>query len=137
MFGTSVAVPDAGARTQQSAFGGDDQPLRVRVERLSDQLFAHVWPIGVGGIDKINAQFDGTAQYRDALLLILWWPPDTWPRKAHGTETEAIDREVAANGEGTTCCSWSLAKILHLFSPYCLLYAMDVAERSREYAVWV
>ena len=55
VLGTAIDRPLAGSSSQQSAFGGDDEVLRIGIERVGDQLLAHVRPIGVGRIDQVDA----------------------------------------------------------------------------------
>ena len=34
----------------------------IRVERLGDQLFGDIGAVGVGGVNKVDAELDGAAQ---------------------------------------------------------------------------
>ena len=47
---------------RDSALGGDHQARRIRVQRLGDQPLGNLRPVGVGGIDQVDAQLDGAAQ---------------------------------------------------------------------------
>src|SRR5579863_769122 len=109
MCGAPVLRPPVRACAQETTFGGDDQVLRIGVERLGDERLTHFWSVGVSRIDQIYPQFEGAAQDSDGFLLIGWWSPDTRARQAHGSEAEAIDRQVSATREGSAFCSGLLS----------------------------
>src|SRR5712671_3570061 len=57
VFWLSVFSPLVGTCAVKAALGSDDQPCRVRVQRLSDDFFTHAGTIGVRGVDEIDPQF--------------------------------------------------------------------------------
>ncbi|OGA61695.1 MAG: hypothetical protein A3G81_07655 [Betaproteobacteria bacterium RIFCSPLOWO2_12_FULL_65_14] len=57
--GPRVALPCGRARAREPALGGDDQVLRVRVQRFGDQLLAHPGAVAVGGVEEIVAELVG------------------------------------------------------------------------------
>jgi hypothetical protein len=65
------------------------------MERLGDQLLAHLGPIRVGGVDQIDSELDGASQHRDRLIVILRWPPDARPSDAHRAEAQPANAAVA------------------------------------------
>ena len=68
---------------------------------LRDHFFVDVRAVAVGGVEEIDAQRDGLAQYRVCRSAILGRPPHIRTADAHGAEAETIDRQVAdADGGG-------------------------------------
>src|SRR5580692_8819662 len=59
MRGTCVVRPLIRSRTIPSALGGDNKILRIRKERLGDQLFADSRPVRISGIDEVDAKLHG------------------------------------------------------------------------------
>ena len=70
------------------------------MQRLGDQLLADVRPVAVGGVDQVDAELDGPPQDGDRGVVIGRRAPDALAGDAHGAEAEAMDLEVAAEGEG-------------------------------------
>ena len=66
VLGPADGLPHARAAAREAALGGDDQAVGVRVQRLGDEVLAHERPVGVGGVDEVDAQLDGPAQHADA-----------------------------------------------------------------------
>ena len=98
VFGLADRGPFVGAAADQAALGRD-MHLRIGRERFSDQLFGDVWPVAVSRVDEVDAELRHAAQGALALLRMLRRPPDSLAGDAHGTEPEAVDIHVAANGE--------------------------------------
>jgi hypothetical protein len=92
-----VDRPLTGPGALQPALGGDHEVVRVRVERLADQLLADVRPVGVGGVDEVDAQLDRAAQHRLRLVPVGRRTPDPVPGDPHGPKPEAVDRQVPAD----------------------------------------
>ncbi len=86
----SVFDPPSWSRPNQTAFGRDDHTCRVWMERLSNQAFGDIGAIGVGGIEKVNAQIDGPSQHRDRSVSILRFPPYPRTGQPHGAEPESM-----------------------------------------------
>src|SRR5437660_6192539 len=99
MLGATAHLPPIGSRAQESSLGGDDEVVRIRMERLGDEPFAHLGPVGVRRVDQCDAEPHGAAQDGDRLVVIVRLPPNPLARDPHGPEAEAVDREVAANYE--------------------------------------
>jgi hypothetical protein len=104
VFRAPVGVPAARAGPDQAALGRDHQVVWVRVQRLGDQLFAHRWPVGVGGVDEVDAEFHHAPQRRDGPVPAGRFAPDPAPSDPHRTEPEAVDGQVAADVDGACCC---------------------------------
>ena len=77
-----------------------DEPVRIRVQRLADQFLGDVRAVGVRGVDEVDAELDEAAQHADAFVGVGRRAPDALARQAHRAESEAVDGEVAADGEG-------------------------------------
>ena len=92
--------PLVGPGAQQAGLGRDDEPVRVRVQRLFDQLLGYVRAVGIRGVDEVHADLDEAAQYADALVVVGRRAPYALARQTHRAESQTIDGEVAADGEG-------------------------------------
>ena len=57
----AVGRPLSRTGALEAALGGDHKIIWVRVERIADQLLADVGPVGVGGVDEVDAEFDRAA----------------------------------------------------------------------------
>ena len=55
-------LPDAGSMAGPADLGGDEQIFGIRIQRLGDKFLGDEGAIGVGGIDEVDAQFDGAAE---------------------------------------------------------------------------
>jgi hypothetical protein len=74
----------------QTGLGGDEQLLRIRVQRLADDLLADVRPVAVRRVDEVDAEVDRPAQYPDALGPVGRLTPDARSGQAHRAEAEAV-----------------------------------------------
>src|SRR3981189_1997360 len=104
MLGTPVRHPAAWTRPREAALGGDHELIRIGIERFRDQTLADLRTVGVGGIDEVDAQFEGSAQHTLALFAILRFAPDAGTGEAHGAKTESIDRQVTPDIDGSREC---------------------------------
>ena len=94
VLGPPDRVPLSGSGADQPGLGGDDQALGVGVESLADQVLAHVWTVGIRGVDEIHAELDRPAQDADALLAVGRLAPDAPAREPHGPETQAVEGQT-------------------------------------------
>src|ERR1700690_34614 len=101
MLRPSALDPLVRARPVVAAFGGDYQSWRVGVQALRDDLFTHVRAVGVGGVDEVDAQFDGAPHDPDGLGPIRGFAPDPLAGQPHGAEAQPRDAEVASDGKVT------------------------------------
>jgi hypothetical protein len=99
VLGPAQRPPVARARPAQARLGSDHQVVRVRVERLLDQLFGHDRPVRVGGVDEVDAQLDRAPQHAYGLLGVLRVTPDTGPGELHRAVAEPGHRYLAAEHE--------------------------------------
>jgi hypothetical protein len=96
IFGIAIGLPAVGARAGQPALGGDHQTL-VGIKRLAQQIFRNLRPIGIGGVDKIDAKLRQPLQGAQRLGLVLGWTPDAPARHPHSAEAEAMNRNFSAD----------------------------------------
>src|SRR5215207_5117064 len=89
--------PATGPRV--AALGGDDQVIRVRVQRLGDQTLGDLGAVGIGGIDEVHAQLHRPPEHAVSLLGIPGLTPDARPGQSHGAETQTVHAQVAAQSE--------------------------------------
>ena len=99
--------PHVGPGAQESGLRRDDDAV-VRVQRFADQFLGDIRAVGVGGVDEVDAEFDGAAQDANAFVAVVGRTPDTLSGQAHGAESQAVHCEVAADAE----CSRSLSGTL-------------------------
>ena len=97
----------------EADLGGDDEVVRVRVQRLADQRVGDVRAVGVGGVDERDAQFDGAPQHADRLRRIVRVAPDTLAGELHRAVAEPVHRQVAAEREGARGTGEGLAGRCH------------------------
>ena len=69
------------------------EPLGVGVQRLADELLGHVGPVGVGGVEEVDAQLDGPSQHGNGPVVIIGGPPHAGAGQLHGAESEPVNRE--------------------------------------------
>jgi hypothetical protein len=93
-------LPDARSVTGEARLGGDDQVLRVGVQSSPDQLLGYEGAIRVGGIDEVDAQFDGPGENAQGLFRISGFAPDSGAGQLHGAEAEPVDPGLSADFEG-------------------------------------
>jgi hypothetical protein len=75
--------------------GDEVQVVRVRRERLADDLVGDVRAVVVGGVDVVDAQLDGRAQDGDRGVAVLWRPEHVGAGELHGAVPDAVEVEVA------------------------------------------
>src|SRR4029077_11586974 len=64
-----------------------------------DEQLRHVGPIGVGGIDKVDAEIGEPLQRAERFLAVRWRAPNAFASDAHGAKAEAIDLDITADLE--------------------------------------
>ena len=90
--------PHIRAGPQQSRLRRDDDAV-VRMQCLADQLLGDVGPVGVGGVDEVDAELDGAAQHANAFVAVVGRTPNAIAGQAHGAESQTVDCHVAADCE--------------------------------------
>ena len=63
------------------------------MQRLANELLGHIGPVGVGGIDQIDAELDRSTQDTERRVTIGRGTPHPWSGKLHRPESEAVHRE--------------------------------------------
>jgi len=99
VLGAPIGRPLARAGARQPTLGGDRQVVGIGVQRLGDQLLAHVGPVGVGGVNQVDAQLDRAAQGGDRAVTVLGRPPDPVAGYPHRPEAEAANSQLPAEGQ--------------------------------------
>src|SRR5215208_5531503 len=69
------------------------------MQRLGYQLLADVGTVGVGGVDEVDTEVDGSPQPRLRRLGIVRRSPAAVARDSHRAEAETPDLEVAAEAQ--------------------------------------
>src|SRR5271156_6565765 len=99
MLRVSIHYPLVRPSAIETGFGCDNQSFRVRVQSFGNQALADLRAVGVGGIDEVDAQFDGSPQNANYFIVVLRLAPDAGAGDPHGAEAEAMDGKIAANAE--------------------------------------
>lgn len=99
VFGTPHRNPLVRSLTRKPHLGRDDQVIRVRVKSLADEVVGHKRTVGVGGVDEVDAQLDGTSQYTNCVLGIPRGTPHAGARELHHAIAQSVNRKVRSNGE--------------------------------------
>ena len=86
MLGLSVFNPAVGAGTIEAALGGDDEIRWIRMQGFGNDFLADPWPVGIGCVDEVDAEFDGAAQNSNGFGAIGRLTPDAVTGDAHGAE---------------------------------------------------
>ncbi len=105
-----VARPLPRARALQPALRRDQQPLRVGVQRLGDELLADVRPVAVGRVDEVHAELDRAPDDRQRRVAIGRRAPGAGADDPHRPEAEPPDLDVAAERERLRHCSPATAR---------------------------
>src|ERR1700724_1830197 len=126
VFRLSIFNPLVGTEPVKAALGGDHQPRRIGVQRLSYDFFTHAGTIGVRGVDEIDSQFDCAPQDPDGLSPIRRLAPNSISRDTHRAESQARNAKVVSDQEFASLFRGYLVSlhvsshcglvILHMFS---------------------
>ena len=74
------------------------------MKRFADQLLRHVRPIGIGGVDAIDAKLGQPFQRAEGFRPVLGLASNALAGDAHGAEAETIDLNLAAGPELSRFC---------------------------------
>lgn len=77
VVGVSTWLPSVWAGPCEAGLRRDDQRLWIRVESFVNELFDNVWPIRIGGVNQVDAEFDATAQDLAGAVAIVRRTPHT------------------------------------------------------------
>ena len=72
-FGLPDHLPHAGARPLEPRFVGNDDAA-IGMKRFADQLLRHVRPVGIGGVDEIDAKLGQPFQRAEGFRPVLGSP---------------------------------------------------------------
>src|SRR5213079_1449625 len=62
---TAVVCPLVRARAVPPALGCDHEVLRIRMQRLCNQVFAYVRPVRIRCVDEVDAQLHSAPKHRN------------------------------------------------------------------------
>jgi hypothetical protein len=71
------------------------------MKRLRDQQFADFGAVSVGGVDKVHTELDDPTQNFERIFSISRPTPDAFAGDPHRAKAESINREIAAQEEGS------------------------------------
>src|SRR5581483_3689080 len=94
-----VAVPDIGPRPHQPPLGCDHEVRGIGIESLRDERLADLGTVRVSGIDEIDPKLHRPLQDTQRCWHVRRRTPDTGAGDAHGSESEPIHGEIAAEGD--------------------------------------
>ena len=80
MLRLPVDGPSTWARSLEATFRRDHEIVGIWVQRLSDELLAHVGAVRVGGVDEVDAELDRATQDGLGFLTIGRLAPDAFCR---------------------------------------------------------
>src|SRR5215469_16777115 len=99
MLRLSVLHPAIRSGTFEPGFGCNHEIGRVRIERLSYKTFTHLRTIGVGGVDKVDAEFDRSPKHPNHLIMVLGFSPYTLAGDSHRAKSKPVDGQLSSNKE--------------------------------------
>ena len=91
-------MPLARAGTHEAGLRRDEHLLRVRVQRLAQDLLAHVRTVRISGVDEVDAELDRAPHDANALVAVGRLAPDARAGQLHRAEAEAV-HGLAGDGE--------------------------------------
>jgi len=97
--GTAIRNPAPRAGAGDAALGGDHELIGIRIESFRDEALTDLGPVRVGRIDQVDAKVESPAQDAPALVKVCGFAPDARARETHRAEAQAVDRQVAAQGD--------------------------------------
>src|SRR5215470_7005817 len=106
MFRISIFRPPIRPAAVEAAFGGDDEAGRVGIQSFGDDFLAYIRAVGIGGVNKVDAEIDGAAKHADGFAAVSGLSPNALSSDTHRAEAEAIHFEIVADAELAGLCSW-------------------------------
>ncbi len=91
IVGATTGMPGVRPSPEQAGLGSDDGAVRVGMYRLADQLLRDVRTVGVGSVEEVDAELDGSAEHPDRLVVICRRSPDAGTGQTHRAKPEAVD----------------------------------------------
>src|SRR5262249_52597699 len=102
VFRLSVFGPLIGSRTIETSFCCNHQVCRIRMQRLSDQFFTHLWTVGVCRVDEIDPEFNGPPQDPGGLCPIFGRTPNSRSSDPHCAVTQTSHWQIVCDPELTS-----------------------------------
>src|SRR4029077_2621726 len=99
VFWSSVFNPLVGTWPRITAFGGDYQACRIGMQRFSDDFFTHAGTIRIGGVDKIDSQFDSAPQNPNSLRPVCGLAPNSISGDSHRAESQSGNTKIVSDEE--------------------------------------
>src|SRR2546423_6800429 len=93
--------PSARARSGKASLCGDNKSFWIGMQCLANQFFTNVWSIGIGCVDKIDAELHRAAQDCDRLPSISWFTPNAGTCQLHRTVAQAVNGKITADRKRT------------------------------------
>jgi hypothetical protein len=78
---------------------GRNEDAVIRVQILPDEPLGDIRPIGVSGVDEIDAELRQALEGSDRFGSVKRRTPDAGASDAHRSEAEAVDLDVATDFE--------------------------------------
>src|SRR5262250_2183462 len=75
MLRISVFRPAIRAAAVESAFRGNNEARGVRVKGFGDDLLAHIWAVGIGSINEVDAEIHGALEDLDCFVAVCRFAP--------------------------------------------------------------
>jgi hypothetical protein len=100
--GASHVLGFGRALAGDATLGGNDQTLGIWVKSFCDQPLGDLRTVGVGGVDQVDAEFNGAAQHPAGCGGIGRFAPRALAHKAHSSVAEPVNGQIAADREGQT-----------------------------------
>jgi hypothetical protein len=97
--GLAIGLPSPRSGPHEARFGRDDEIVWVGMQRLSDQSFAHLGPVRIGGVDERDPQLDCPSQHSEDFVVVTRLTPHAPPGDLHGAIPQPDDRQIAADRE--------------------------------------
>ena len=90
VLGAADGQPLVGALAGEAGLGGDDHAFGVGSEGFADEALGDFGAVGVGGVDEVDAEFDGASEDPCAVLRVFGLTPDALAGDAHGAKAERL-----------------------------------------------
>ena len=102
ILGPSVGAELPRAFADRAALRRDHDVGRVRVQRLGDQLLAHVGAVRVGGVEELDPEVDRMAEQAARRFRVVGRPEASEAGERHPPVAETPNGEIAADREELT-----------------------------------
>src|SRR5260370_41635698 len=97
MIWRSVFNPIVRTRPLEATLCGNDDTLRIRIQSLSNDSFAHVRAIRIRRVNEIDSKFRCASYNANGLTPIRRFAPDSLAGEPHRTQSEPSHEEIVAD----------------------------------------